>query len=155
MAQQEELNQIAEFARKYVSTTKRHIFLTGKAGTGKTTFLRNIARFTHKNTVIAAPTGIAAINTGSRSRTASRRYNAGSSCATASGTRTGFPQGVTDDFVHITLAAVYGMDYLLTWNCAHIANPHWQSKIATVLQELGYAVPVLCTPQALLEGESP
>jgi len=69
--------------------------------------------------------------------------------------KTGFPQGVTDDFVHIALAAVYGMDYLLTWNCAHIANPHWQSKIATVLLELGYAVPVLCTPQALLEGESP
>ena len=64
MTQPEELNQIAEFARKYVSTTKRHIFLTGKAGTGKTTFLRNIARFTHKNTVIAAPTGIAAINAG-------------------------------------------------------------------------------------------
>ncbi len=60
----EELNQIAEFARKYVTTTKRHIFLTGKAGTGKTTFLRNIAKFTHKNTVIAAPTGIAAINAG-------------------------------------------------------------------------------------------
>lgn len=64
MTQPEELNQIAEFAWKYVSTTKRHIFLTGKAGTGKTTFLRNIARFTHKNTVIAAPTGIAAINAG-------------------------------------------------------------------------------------------
>lgn len=60
----EETNQIAEFAKKYINTTDKLIFLTGKAGTGKTTFLRNIVRNTHKNTVIAAPTGIAAINAG-------------------------------------------------------------------------------------------
>ncbi len=60
----EEINQIAEFAKKYINTTDKHIFLTGKAGTGKTTFLRNIVKNTHKNTVIAAPTGIAAINAG-------------------------------------------------------------------------------------------
>ena len=60
----EETNQIAEFAKKYINTTEKHIFLTGKAGTGKTTFLRNIVKNTHKNTVIAAPTGIAAINAG-------------------------------------------------------------------------------------------
>lgn len=60
----EDLNQIAEFAKKYVNSTNRHIFLTGKAGTGKTTFLRNIVKLTHKNAVIAAPTGIAAINAG-------------------------------------------------------------------------------------------
>jgi len=44
--------------------TNRHVFLTGKAGTGKTTFLREIIHVTHKNAVIAAPTGIAAINAG-------------------------------------------------------------------------------------------
>ncbi|WP_420578403.1 helix-turn-helix domain-containing protein [Ekhidna sp.] len=52
----------AELAANYVNTTNRHIFLTGKAGTGKTTFLRNIIRNTYKNAVVAAPTGIAAIN---------------------------------------------------------------------------------------------
>jgi len=67
--------------------------------------------------------------------------------------RTGFPYRVTDDLIHIAVAAVYGMDYLLTWNCAHVANPHWQPKIAAVVLDLGYAVPVICTPQALLEGE--
>ena len=58
------LNNLAEIAAKYVNTTNRHIFLTGKAGTGKTTFLRFIVENTYKNTVVAAPTGIAAINAG-------------------------------------------------------------------------------------------
>lgn len=54
--------QPAEIAAKFVNQTSRHIFLTGKAGTGKTTFLRNIIAKTHKKAVIVAPTGIAAIN---------------------------------------------------------------------------------------------
>lgn len=54
--------QPAELAAKFVNQTARHIFLTGKAGTGKTTFLRNIIAKTHKRAVIVAPTGIAAIN---------------------------------------------------------------------------------------------
>ncbi|MFP4621405.1 MAG: helix-turn-helix domain-containing protein [Bacteroidales bacterium] len=53
-----------ELATKFVNSTNRHIFLTGKAGTGKTTFLRSIVRKTHKNVLVAAPTGIAAINAG-------------------------------------------------------------------------------------------
>jgi hypothetical protein len=52
----------AELAAKFVNYTTKHIFLTGKAGTGKTTFLRNLIELTHKKAVIAAPTGIAAIN---------------------------------------------------------------------------------------------
>lgn len=54
--------QPAELAAKFINLTSRHIFLTGKAGTGKTTFLRNLVSLTHKKTVIVAPTGIAAIN---------------------------------------------------------------------------------------------
>ncbi|MFP4531953.1 MAG: helix-turn-helix domain-containing protein [Desulfobacterales bacterium] len=52
----------AVMASKFVNSTNRHVFLTGRAGTGKTTFLQDISRRTHKNTIIAAPTGIAAIN---------------------------------------------------------------------------------------------
>jgi len=52
----------ADLAAKFVNYTSRHIFLTGKAGTGKTTFLRNLINQTHKKAVIVAPTGIAAIN---------------------------------------------------------------------------------------------
>jgi len=51
-------------AAKFVNNTGAPIFLTGKAGTGKTTFLRNLAKETHKNHVIVAPTGIAALNAG-------------------------------------------------------------------------------------------
>ena len=59
-----ELQEISELAAKYVNATDRHIFLTGKAGTGKTTFLKYIVDHTYKNAVVAAPTGIAAINAG-------------------------------------------------------------------------------------------
>ncbi|RZL47882.1 MAG: helicase [Pedobacter sp.] len=54
--------QPAKLAAKFINLTSRHIFLTGKAGTGKTTFLRNLISLTHKKAVIVAPTGIAAIN---------------------------------------------------------------------------------------------
>lgn len=57
-----ELSKIAQITADYINTTDRHIFLTGKAGTGKTTFLKHIVAHTHKKTVVAAPTGIAAIN---------------------------------------------------------------------------------------------
>ena len=59
-----ELDDIANLAHQFVSNTSRHIFLTGKAGTGKTTLLKHFLSKTHKKTVIAAPTGIAAINAG-------------------------------------------------------------------------------------------
>lgn len=59
-----QLNPVTELTSRFVNTTNRHIFLTGKAGTGKTTFLKHIINHTHKNTIVAAPTGIAAINAG-------------------------------------------------------------------------------------------
>ncbi|PIQ48165.1 MAG: helicase [Cytophagales bacterium CG12_big_fil_rev_8_21_14_0_65_40_12] len=57
-----QLSGLAETTAHYINTTNQHIFLTGKAGTGKTTFLKHIVANTHKKTVVAAPTGIAAIN---------------------------------------------------------------------------------------------
>jgi hypothetical protein len=55
-------NNPAEIAARFINYTSRHIFLTGKAGTGKTTFLRSLINQTHKKAIIVAPTGIAAIN---------------------------------------------------------------------------------------------
>ena len=55
---------LSELAARYVNTTNHHIFLTGKAGTGKTTFLKYIVDHTYKKCAVAAPTGIAAINAG-------------------------------------------------------------------------------------------
>ena len=57
-------DSIEAIASKFINHTNRHVFLTGKAGTGKTTFLKNIIEHTHKKAIIAAPTGIAAINAG-------------------------------------------------------------------------------------------
>ncbi len=60
----ESLSEAANYALRFVNQTSRSVFLTGKAGTGKTTLLREIIRTTHKNTVVVAPTGIAALNAG-------------------------------------------------------------------------------------------
>lgn len=57
-----ESNSPAALAAKFINSTNRCIFLTGKAGTGKTTFLRELQNLTYKNIVVVAPTGIAAIN---------------------------------------------------------------------------------------------
>ncbi|MEJ1242040.1 AAA family ATPase [Chryseolinea sp. T2] len=51
-------------ALRLINTTGRHIYLTGKAGTGKTTFLRSLPEHTYKQHIIVAPTGIAALNAG-------------------------------------------------------------------------------------------
>lgn len=60
----EQLSAPADYALKFINQTNRSVFLTGKAGTGKTTLLREIISTTHKNTVVVAPTGIAALNAG-------------------------------------------------------------------------------------------
>ncbi|MDR0824393.1 MAG: AAA family ATPase, partial [Prevotella sp.] len=57
-------NKIFELATDIVRHTSQSVFLTGKAGTGKTTFLHHIRKTSDKNIIIAAPTGVAAINAG-------------------------------------------------------------------------------------------
>lgn len=58
------LSAEANYTLQFINQTNKSIFLTGKAGTGKTTLLRQIIKTTHKNTVVVAPTGIAALNAG-------------------------------------------------------------------------------------------
>jgi len=60
----EEVTAAASYALKFINQTNRSVFLTGKAGTGKTTLLKEIIKTTHKNVVVVAPTGIAALNAG-------------------------------------------------------------------------------------------
>jgi hypothetical protein len=55
------------------------------------------------------------------------------------------------DAYHIAIAAVHGMEYLLTWNCTHIANAVMRAKIESVCRKHGYEPPVICTPQELME----
>jgi len=59
-----ESDSVAEFTEQFINQTNRSIFLTGKAGTGKTTLLHKIVKSTYKEVVIVAPTGIAALNAG-------------------------------------------------------------------------------------------
>lgn len=59
-----ERNEVFELAFRFVTETAENIFLTGKAGTGKTTFLKYLSSHSTKNIIIAAPTGVAAINAG-------------------------------------------------------------------------------------------
>ena len=60
----EAISAEANYVLQFINQTNKSIFLTGKAGTGKTTLLKEIIRSTHKNTVVVAPTGIAALNAG-------------------------------------------------------------------------------------------
>ena len=59
-----ENNKELQCAWEFLENTGRSIFLTGKAGTGKTTFLKTVVENSHKRTIVVAPTGVAAINAG-------------------------------------------------------------------------------------------
>lgn len=54
------------------------------------------------------------------------------------------------DALHIALAAVHGIEYLVTWNCRHIANARLRGRIEEVIRGAGYEPPVVCTPEELL-----
>ncbi len=67
-------------------------------------------------------------------------------------TRSNLPPKAKVDAIHIAAATVHGMDYLLTWNCKHIANAQIQRKLAEISIDFGYELPILCTPNELLGG---
>ncbi|CCI20178.1 conserved hypothetical protein [Microcystis aeruginosa PCC 9807] len=50
----------------------------------------------------------------------------------------------------MALATVYNLDYLVTWNCKHMANAQIQRKLAQISSDLGYILPVICTPYELI-----
>ena len=60
------------------------------------------------------------------------------------------PEKAKEDALHIAVAAVHGIDYLLTWNCKHIANARKRSLIEALCRASGYEPPVICTPEELL-----
>ncbi|MGH8716734.1 MAG: type II toxin-antitoxin system VapC family toxin [Burkholderiales bacterium] len=61
------------------------------------------------------------------------------------------PETAKTDAMHIAVAAVHGIDYLLTWNCKHIANAVMRPKIEVICRACGYEPPVICTPLELME----
>ena len=56
------------------------------------------------------------------------------------------------DAVHVAIAALNGMDYLLTWNCRHLANAAIRGKIENACRQAGMQPPIICTPEELVEA---
>jgi predicted nucleic acid-binding protein len=63
------------------------------------------------------------------------------------------PRKAAGDAAHIAIATVYGCEYLLTWNCRHIANAELHRAIRHVVEQHGYELPSLCTPEELMGEE--
>ncbi|NMG61113.1 DNA-binding protein [Geitlerinema sp. P-1104] len=64
--------------------------------------------------------------------------------------RSSLPAKADIDAIHIAAATIHNMNYLLTWNCKHIANAQIQRKLAEISLDFGYELPILCTPYELL-----
>ena len=61
------------------------------------------------------------------------------------------PPNVVEDAVHIAVATINAMDYLLTWNLKHIANATLRGKVEALCRAEGYEPPIICTPEELME----
>jgi len=64
-------------------------------------------------------------------------------------TRQVLPAQAAQDALHLAMACVHGIQYLLTWNCTHLANARLRSRIEQVCREAGYVPPIICTPEEL------
>uniref|UniRef100_Q3ARD6 Uncharacterized protein n=1 Tax=Chlorobium chlorochromatii (strain CaD3) TaxID=340177 RepID=Q3ARD6_CHLCH len=60
------------------------------------------------------------------------------------------PTKAIEDALHIAIATLHHVDFLLTWNCRHIANPIIQEKISLYLEQQGLYLPIICTPEELI-----
>jgi hypothetical protein len=60
------------------------------------------------------------------------------------------PPHAFPDAAHVAVSAVHAVDYLLTWNCKHLANAQIGRRIAVVCEKLGHRMPTICTPDELM-----
>ena len=60
------------------------------------------------------------------------------------------PPKAGGDAAHVAVAAVNAIDYMLTWNCKHLANAQVARRIAKIIQQSGYRMPIICTPVELM-----
>lgn len=63
-----------------------------------------------------------------------------------------FPDKLINDFFHISYAVYYEIDYLLTWNCKHIANAHMKKQLRSYNETIGLFTPNICTPEELIDS---
>jgi len=61
------------------------------------------------------------------------------------------PEEYSEDALHLAICAVNGVDYLLTWNCRHLANAIRRDRLGALIEDEGYGAPVICTPEELME----
>ncbi len=66
----------------------------------------------------------------------------------------GLPASGLYDALHIAIASVHRIEYLVTWNCAHIANAHMRRGLGEVNGSEGFPLPVICTPEELLDDDA-
>jgi predicted nucleic acid-binding protein len=64
----------------------------------------------------------------------------------------GVPKKANEDALHIATAATNGLDYLLTWNCTHIANAVTIPRVNAICRHHGFEPPLIYTPQEFMEG---
>jgi len=64
----------------------------------------------------------------------------------------GIPEEYPEDALHIAVAAVNGIDVLVTWNFAHLNNPFTRMMVRQIVENAGYRCPELCSPDELLEA---
>lgn len=64
------------------------------------------------------------------------------------------PAKAADDAIHIAVASVHGIDYLVTWNCKHLANPRNWRRISDCVASFGYRATVICTPEDLIGDDN-
>ncbi len=64
-----------------------------------------------------------------------------------------FPPQATADVAHLALATAHGVDFLLTWNCKHLANPLLLRQVGRMIRAAGLEPPIVCTPEELM-GET-
>lgn len=69
--------------------------------------------------------------------------------------RGGLPAKAKIDALHIAMASVHGMDYLVSWNCTHIANATMRGRIEGICRGAGFEPPVICTPIELVKEQAP
>ena len=60
------------------------------------------------------------------------------------------PEKSLEDAIHVAIATVNGMDFLVTWNCRHIVNAEIMKRLVKIAEGAGYSLPVLCTPEQLM-----
>lgn len=90
---------------------------------------------------LAAMEGLPAVTISDEARTLARQLVHGGP----------MPKEYPEDALHIAVCAVHGIDYLLTWNCTHLANASLRRQVERLVEQVGHRCPMICTPEELME----